>query len=167
MLSNSDEQRKFMIRFSSSIYDILLREVHTKMAEITMANKIGTATTAVEADQDDVCFRFGGATLASMLHSRYSDIRKCSVEKRDCISEEIKVLQSINTKNKAGMPDYLKYRDKGYMYSPDPMFIPFFRAVDECIKSVVNEKGFKEHGDQLVKVSKSCCTHIFIITLLS
>ena len=76
-------------------------------------------------------------------------------------------LPLINAKNKAGMPDYLKYRDKGYMYSPDPMFIPFFRAVDECIKSVVNEKGFKEHGDQLVKVSKSCCTHIFIITLLS
>ena len=74
LLSNSDEQRKFMIRFSSSIYDILLRAVHTKVAEITMANNIGTATTAVEADQDDVYFRFGEATLASMLHSRYSDI---------------------------------------------------------------------------------------------
>ena len=54
------------------------------------------------------------------------------------------------------MPAYLKYRDKGYMYSPHVAFIPFFRAVDECIKEVVNEKGMEQHGDKLVKV---CCPY--------
>ena len=62
------------------------------------------------------------------------------------------MLQTINTKDKSDMPNYLKYRDKGHMYSPDPVFIPFFRSVDECIKSVVNEKGIEDHGNQLIKV---------------
>ena len=57
------------------------------------------------------------------------------------------------------MPEYLQYRDKGHMYySPDPSFIPFFRAADECVKSIVNEKGIKNHGDQLMKV---CCTCVY------
>ena len=59
----------------------------------------------------------------------------------------------MNTKDKSFMPSYLQYRDRGFMYTPNPDFIPFFRAVDECIKEVANERGFKDHGDQLIKVT--------------
>ena len=147
--SNSDDNKKFMISFSSAIFDTLLREVHARVAQISMA--ASSITVSQGDDDDDVYFRFAGATLASMLHNRYNDIRKCSKERRDIVSKEIKVLQ-INTKDKSDMPNYLKYRDKGHMYSPDPVFIPFFRSVDECIKSVVNEKGIEDHGNQLIKV---------------
>ena len=63
------------------------------------------------------------------------------------------------------MPEYLKYRDRGYMYSPNSTFIPFFREVDECIREVVNQKGLQEHKDDLIKVIRhtkiNCCIIIF------
>ena len=153
--SRNDEEKhkKFMILFSSAIYDVLLREADKRLIKITVDTP-GTATrnTPVIRDGDDVYFRFGGGTLASMLHCRYNGIRKCGDEKREIISLEIAVLQAINTRDKSSMPSYLKYRDKGYMYSPDVSFIPFFRAVDECIKEVVNEKGLEQHGDKIIKV---------------
>ena len=52
----------------------------------------------MEADEDDVYFRFGGATLASMLHNRYKDIRKCNAERREIVSLEIKVLHALTPK---------------------------------------------------------------------
>ena len=91
------------------------------------------------SDGDDVYFRFGGATLCSMLHLRYKNIKKCSIEKRDVTSKEIEILQSINTRDKDMLPQYLRYRDKVNIYSPHLKFISFFRAVDEYIKEVVNE----------------------------
>lgn len=63
------------------------------------------------------------------------------------------------------MPEYLKYRDRGYMYSPNSTFIPFFREVDECIREVVNQKGLQEHKDDLIKVIRhikiNCCIILF------
>ena len=51
------------------------------------------------------------------------------------------------------MPEYLKYRDRGYMYTPNSTFIPFLCEVDNCVKEVVNQKGFQEYNDDLIKVS--------------
>ena len=150
--SNDDNLKKFMISFSSAVYNTLMHGVQVNITEFTKPT--GTSATPLFSDQDDVYFRFGGATIASMLHHRYNEIRTCSMEKKDNISLEIKLLQTINTKDKVYMPDYLQYRDKGHMYSPDPSFIPFFRAADECVKSIVNEKGI---GDQLTCI-KVCCT---------
>ena len=62
--SNTAEQNKFMMMFSSSIYEILLREVH---AYVMKFNDCTGSSTNVAIDQDDVYFRFGGATLASMV----------------------------------------------------------------------------------------------------
>lgn len=85
---------------------------------------------------------------------------------RDIISQEINILQAINVKEKSGMPKYLQYRDRGYMYSPHPSFIPFFRAIDSCIKEVVNQQSFQKHGDGLVKVRTFVlCTSQIIYTL--
>ncbi len=90
-------------------------------------------------DKDDVYFRFGGAVLSSMLHVRYKSIRTCHESRRDQISQEITILQSINTKEKSAMPDYLRYRDRGYMYSSNATFIPFVpfvREVDNCVRDI-------------------------------
>ena len=64
MDSNSDD-KKFMISFSSAIFDTLLREVHALVAQISMA--ASSITVSQGDDDDDVYFRFAGATLANML----------------------------------------------------------------------------------------------------
>lgn len=139
---------KVMILLTSAVYNVLLEQVHTcNTLDCSDANSPTECR-----DGDDVYARFGGATLCSMLHLRYKDIKRCNEGKRDIISKEIDILHSINTKNKASMPQYLQYRDNGYMYTPHPTFIPFFRAVDECTKEIVNQKGLQEHGNELVKV---------------
>ncbi len=131
--------KKFIINVSSAIYDMLLREADKQIANITATTDTSNHdadSKSLISDEDDVYFRFGGGALASMLHRRYNDIRKCDDGKRDIISLEITVLHAINTKDKSSIPAHLKYRDRGYMYSPDVSFIPFIRAVDECINSL-------------------------------
>ena len=136
------------------MYDILLKEVHLSQRSINppSASTSSNSLPIVEQDPDDVYYRFGGAILSEMLHLRYKSIKTCQESRRDVISLEITILQAINTKDKASMPHYLKYRDRGYMYSPQSTFIPFLRDVDECIKKVVNQNGFEEHKDDLIKV---------------
>ena len=140
---------KFMILFSSALYHNFLELAHTQNIKLHNACSIVESTLS---DEDDVYFRFGGATLSDLYHNYYKDLKKCSDERKDIISKQIKILNSINTKDKSAMPLYLKYRDRGHMFSPNPSFIPFFRSVDSCIKEVVNDQGFQKHGDELVKV---------------
>ena len=49
-----------------------------------------------------------------MLHRRYKQIRDAS--NKNLMSIEISILQAINSKDKSDIPDYLKYRDSGFMY---------------------------------------------------
>lgn len=51
------------------------------------------------------------------------------------------------------MPEYLKYRDEGFMYSPIKESISFFRSVDDCVREEVNKSKFQDHGSNLVAVS--------------
>ena len=69
------------------------------------------------------------------------------------ISKEITILQAIATKDKSSMPTYLKYRDRGYMYTPSLNFINFLKEIDMCVQEVVNPNGFEIHGDDFVKVA--------------
>jgi len=64
---------------------------------------------------DDDYFRFGDAALSDMLHLHYKQIKNCSGTQRDQLSQEITILQAINTKDKSKIPKYLKYSDRGYM----------------------------------------------------
>ena len=61
-------------------------------------------------------------------------------------------MQAINTKDNSSIPGYLKYRDRGFMHFPHPIFIPFLQEVDQVLKVVVNSKALNEHGDDLIKV---------------
>ena len=145
---------KVMIILTSVMYGVLLKQVH-----VYMELPASTCTTPRDVDGDDVYFRFGGAILSDMLHKRYKSIKACATKRRNQISQEIHILQSINSKDKVDVPNYLKYRDRGYMYSPVStlIFIPFFREVDNCVREVVNDIGFKEHGGNLVNVSICTC----------
>lgn len=109
-------------------------------------SSIGINQLPADDDSDDVYYRFGGSATSEMLHIRYQKRQSTDV------SNEITILQSIDTTVKSGMPKYLNYRNRGYMYKPHPSFIPFFREVDKCIKEVVNPTGFQQHSHELVKV---------------
>jgi len=115
------------------------------------------ATAIVEDDQDTYLY-FGGAALASMLHLRYDKMKDAKFDDKSTvqISEEITILQRINSYTKEHIPDYLKYRDNGHMYFPCPEMIQFLTAVDLTTKEIANEAGFREHGsDLLQKVSSA------------
>ena len=96
-----------------------------------------------------------------MLHASYKQIKECSEDQWAAISQKITILQAINTKDKSSIPGYLKYRDRGYMYFPDPIFIPYLQEVDTVLKQLVNSKGLNEYGADLIKVRIcACCTSV-------
>ena len=135
-----------MIILSSSIYNVLTAHISCKESEG------GGAPVVMSMDGDDVYYRFGGAALCEMLHLRYQHIKTAPLSKKDSISQEITILQAINSKDKSAIPNYLKYRDLGFMYFPHPTFIPLLRDVDSTLKEVVNPSGLEKHGSDLIKV---------------
>jgi len=136
-----------MITLSSAVYSFLLDHVERFQRRLIEPKNVVVAT-----DDDDVYFRFGGATLCSMLHALYKQIKDCSEHQRDILCQKITILQAVNIKDKSCIPGYLKYRDRGYMYFPDPVFLPYLHKVDTVLKQVVNSKGLDEHGANLIKV---------------
>ena len=136
-----------MILFSSIMYNVLLQS-----SKLVDSSKSTSTETNMADDGDDVYYRFGGATLSSMLHLRYNATRIKELPSSSFVSQEILILQAINTKDKSSMPEYLRYRDRGYMYTPHPNFIPFFRDVDITVKEVVNTTGFQKYRNELIKV---------------
>lgn len=110
-------------------------------------------------DPVDVYYRFGGATLASMLQDRYKAMKLELTKHKENISEEIHILQALNTKDKEKVPKYLQYRDAGFMYFPREELIPFLQEVDVTVKAVCNETGFKKYGTSLVQeTTKFVCS---------
>ena len=150
--SELEKCRNVRILFSSAMYEILSKQVLCN--EEVHSSKDVIDRTPRDDDSDDVYYRFGGATISEMLHVRYQSKKKASTSTRSIhnVSHEITILQSIKATEKSNMPNYLKYRDRGYMYTPHPSFIPFFRDIDNCIKEVVNPTGFQHHSHELVKV---------------
>ena len=138
-----------MMTVSSAIYHYLLD--HIARFQSNTPEKISSKSTTMEGD--DVYYRFGGAALSDMLHLRYNQIKVCRDDQRDILSQEISLLQAVNSKNKTNISDYLNYRDRGYMYFPDQVFICFLRDLDSTIKEIVNVDGLQQEGDNLIKVS--------------
>ena len=142
------ESNPIMITVSAVIYNFLLEHVaHFQTDKETSTSSV------VLADSDDVHYRFGGAAICDMLHLRYKQIKSCTDEHRDMLSQEISVLQAMNTKDKTKMPGYLQYWDHGYMYFPDPCFLPCNEKIDTLVKGIVDSDGLQHKGDDLIKVS--------------
>ena len=138
--------KSFLILFSSAAFDVFLQECHSTL----QATESHSASLTPERDSDNVYLRFGGATLAAMLHSRYDKVRD---HKNEGVSQEITILQRLNSYTKEHIPEYLKYRDNGYMYFPCTEMLPFLISVDLKTNEKANEQSFKEHGSNLLKVA--------------
>ena len=125
---------------------------HVSSIQASHCEVMDTSTARTEdIKEDGVCYRFGGGALCETLHRRYDQI--CCAKNKNLMSIiEISILQAVNTKDKSDIPQYLKYRDYGYMYFPHKVFIPFLRQVDVNLKKVVNPTSFNEHGNNLIKV---------------
>jgi len=66
----------------------------------------------------------------------------------------------MNLNDKSQIPDYLKFRDQGYMYFHRPSFLPLLREVDISVKGIVNIDGLQQ-GDELIKVRIVCvCVYV-------
>ena len=139
----------FMLVFLSEVYNKLLKHCQSVLQMPSDAAAGHSAT--VHIDPVDVYYRFGGATMASMLHSRYKAMKLELTKHKENISEEIHMLQALNTKDKEKVPKYLKYQDKGFMYFPSEEVVPFLQEVDTTVKTVCNEKGFHKYGKSLVQ----------------
>lgn len=138
-----------MMTISSAIYYYLLDHVENFQSDASKETTPETKTT----DSDDVYYCFGGAAISDMLHLQYNQIKACRDDQRDLLSQETSILRAVNSKDKTNIPDYLKYRDQGYMYFPDVVFICFLRDLDSAVKEIVNLNGLQQEGDNLIKVS--------------
>ena len=147
------ERNSVMTTLSSAIYNTLLEHVGSLQESQSSCPNISPS---VPLEEDGVYYWFGGGTLCEILHNQYKQISSAS--DKNLMSIEISLLQTINTKDKSDIPDYLKYRDRGFMYFPHKVFIPFLQQVDQNVKKVTNLKSLNEHGDNLVKVQITACT---------
>lgn len=142
------ESNPAMMALSSAVYNSMLEHVSSFQACQSGATESSCGSVT---EEDGVYYRFGGGALCEMLHRRYKQIS--SAKNKNLMSIEISILQAINTKDKSDIPDYLQYRDRGFMYFPHKVFIPFLQKVDLNLKKVINSTSFNEHGDNLIKVS--------------
>ena len=141
------DAKYFLILFCSCIYDNLLRTCH-------LAIELDQETTAsCFEDGNDVYYRFGGASISSMLHNRYSQMKSCALSLKEKVSLEINVLQKLSihkSEEKSHIPSYLKYRDCGYMYFPCEELMPFLKAVDTVTAMSCTDEKFKHEGSKLL-----------------
>ena len=134
----------YMLVFLLEVYNKLLKH---SQSVLNVASDSTSSTATEHLDPVDVYYRFGGATLASMLHSRYKAMKLEYTKQKEKISQEI---QALSTKDKEEVPSYLRYRDEGYMYFSRRELILFLQYVDATVKAVCNDNGFRKHGTSLM-----------------
>ena len=140
-----------MVAVYSAVFDYLMQRV-VKQQKREQPDDSGQGTPILE-EEEGVYYRFGGAALATMLHLRYNQLKSVHESKGESVKFEITVLKAIQCTDKHHIPQYLQYRDMGYMYFPAPRFIPFIKNVDKCVLEYANESSFKQYGSRLVEVA--------------
>ena len=136
-----------MLVFVMEVCNKLLKH---SQSVLHVASDSTLASSTEHLDPVDVYYRFGGATLASMLHNRYKAMKLEHTKQKEKISQEIHILQALNTKDKEKVPSYLRNRHEGYMYFPREELIPFLQDVDATVRVVCNDNGFHKYGTSLV-----------------
>ena len=71
-----EKSKIFLILYCSCVYDGLLHKYHSAIETSSQPDPQASCSVA---DSDDVYYRFGGAAIASMLHSRYAHIKDCAL----------------------------------------------------------------------------------------
>ncbi len=140
-----------MISLCAAAYDYLMEQMFADQNERQQA---GTDSAETTQDTDDVYYRFGGGAIARMLHLRYDSLKGMSDPvKKATVRVEIDLLRHLTCTDKSHVPEYLQNRDKGNMHFPKECFIPFFKAVDQCVCEYVNEDSLKKYGSKLVEIA--------------
>ena len=132
-----------MISIQGAIFKELSKLVAHEISVVTSKNADQPSTSVAVEEPDDVYYRFGGAAIAEMLHNRYRSSHASPYSKRNKIANEISILKAMECKDKSVIPASLKYRDRGFMYFPDPSFIAFIKAIDDKVRSVWKAICFK------------------------
>ena len=148
---DSSIKNPVMISFCAAVFDNLLIRIRTLLSG-TDREVACTDNVELERESDDVHLRFCGAALASMYQERYKKMKSKTTKNKGDVSKELTVLDWIRMTDKTTLPESLKYKDEGGMYFPHTLFIPFVRAVDECVREHANETSFKRYGSKLVQV---------------
>ena len=139
----------FLTLFCSCVFENLLQECHKVMQTF---KKSADVQKDPVADSEDVYYRFGGAAIASMLHSKYEKLKQHSGDDKQ-LSEETTILQKLSIhkeQEKEHIPNSLKYHDKGHMYFPCKELLPLVKEVDVSSKKYTNVESFKKHGSELL-----------------
>lgn len=58
----------------------------------------------------------------------------------------------MECKDKTVIPSSVQFRDRGFMYFPDPTFIPFIKAVDDKVREIANNDGIKKHSRSIIEI---------------
>lgn len=133
-----------MISIQSAVFDYLSKRVAQEIPTICIKKSTDENVNPEdpENEPDDV-YWFGGAAIAEMLKNRYHSVHTCPYSGRSKILTEITVVKALECKDKTSIPASLKYRDRGFMYFPDLMFIPFIKAVDNKVRTIANNDGIQ------------------------
>ena len=144
-----------LIAVYSAVFDCLMVKVAKHQKKQADGDHDSGEGPSLEDQEEGVYYRFGGAALAAMLHLRYDQLKSDvhAEYKRECVKDEITILKAIQCTVKHHIPDYLQYRDMGYMYFPAARYIPFIKNVDKCVLEYANELCLKQHGSRLVEVA--------------
>lgn len=140
-----------IVSVCACVYDFMMKVLSEKL-HMEHPQSSACTSTSIPDEPEEVYYRFCGAALASMLHTRYEKV-KSAPGKYNSIYTEINILKAIECQDKSIIPANLQYRDRGHMYFPDPLFLPFLKAVDNCILEVTNQQSLEKHGKNLVEVA--------------
>lgn len=142
-----------MISIQGAVFEQLAKEVSKEIPCVSDTN----TPHCLSDEREDVYYRFGGGAIAEMLHNRYKGISSCPCSKRNKIIDEIAMLKAMECKDKSAIPASLQYRDRGFMYFPDPSLIPFIKAVDNKVRTIAN--NIIEIASKSIKEDVSFCEH--------
>ena len=136
-----------IVSVCACVYDYMMKTLAEKL-QLEHQESSGTCMCIPE----EVHYGFCGGALASMLRTRYEKV-KSAPGKNNPIYTEINILKAIECQDKSAIPASLQYRDSGHIYFPDPVFLPYLKAVDNCILEVTNQQSLEKHGKNLVEVA--------------
>ena len=128
----SETSNPLMIAIAFAVYGHMLQKVRSLVKD---RSENCTSNCTLPSEPDEVYLCFGGGALADMFKQCYKDMKsKKSSKNSKKVFQQLQVLQWIQRDNKSTLPASLAYRDKGGMYFPEDVFLPFFKSVDECVR---------------------------------
>ena len=150
-----DIRNPVMIAITAAIYSFMIQQATLAAKEADSQSEY-----AIVTEPEEVYIRFAGAALANMFNLRYKEMKsKKSSQHKERVSKELQVLEWMRMTDKSDLPTSLAYRDRGGMYFPDKILLPFVRSLDNCVRENANKESFQRYGKNLVKVVSEQVSH--------